>query len=645
MRRALTLGLLAVLVTAAPLRAQESEELELRIDAVDQSDFPTVVMTITVPVAMNGLELTPENFFVSEDGSNAAISVTRLPVEELSVALLIDTSGSMQGGPIAAAKDAVDGFIEAMPPDVELALIEFGDSSELLVPFTTDRSEVMSGVSALEAGGETALYDGLVQAAESFGSDDTRRTIVLLTDGRDTVSEAGLDDSLVSLIESGARLLIVELESPESDRTTLNRLEAATDGVLVPAADPDALQGIYSDVASDLINQYELTFESGAEGQTQLVAAVRAEELVAVGGRSITFPIPDPVVQSTITTTTAAAATTTRVPLNVAAETVEITVPWVATAQGLMVGAAAIFAATALVLLLLMPTRRRAVDTLNSIAELAGRAPRRGKLSELTSRATLFAEDTINRGGGDGWLRLRLDRAGLRLRAGEFALIVLSVVVIAGAGGFLLGDWLWSLVGMLAVVGVALAILNFLATRRETAFRLQLPDALQLISGSLRAGFGLNQAITAVAGELDAPASEEFARAQLEVHLGRDVEDALRNMAVRINSEDLPWVAEAIEIHREIGGDVADLLDQIANTVRERERVRGQIQVLSAEGKVSGIVLVALPFVIAGLTFSVAPDYLGELTGTTPGRLMLAGGVSAMLIGIFWIRRIVTLEF
>jgi tight adherence protein B len=116
-------------------------------------------------------------------------------------------------------------------------------------------------------------------------------------------------------------------------------------------------------------------------------------------------------------------------------------------------------------------------------------------------------------------------------------------------------------------------------------------------------------------------------------------------MAVRVQSEDLPWVAEAIEIHREIGGDVADLLDQVASTVRERERVRGQINVLSAEGRISGVVLVALPFAIAGLTLVSSPDYLTELTQSTVGQVMLAFGAVTMIIGIFWIRRIVRLEF
>jgi len=310
-----------------------------------------------------------------------------------------------------------------------------------------------------------------------------------------------------------------------------------------------------------------------------------------------------------------------------------------------MVGAAAVFIAATLLLLLLVPSRKSALAALGSLTGVAGRAQNTGRFSELTNKATLFAEDAIRRGKSESGLRLKLDQAGLQLREGEFLLLVFSAAIVAVVGAFLFAGTLVAIAVGGLVVLIALTILNSLGIRRADKFRAQLPDSLQLITGSLRAGFGLNQAITAVANELPAPAGEEYSRAQLEVHLGREVEDALRSMAVRVQSEDLPWVAEAIEIHREIGGDVADLLDQVAGTVRERERVRGQIQVLSAEGRISGVVLVALPFGIAGITMFSSPDYLTELTHTTVGQMMLAFGAVTMIIGIFWIRRIVRLEF
>ena len=649
MKRFLAAGLLA-LVAAAPAQAQQTETLELQIDEVDQSDFPEVVVTVTVPTEMVSLDLAPENFFIGLDGRRVNVDTALLPPEELQIALLVDTSGSMNGAPINAARTAVQGFVEAMPSGVEMSLVGFGESVEVIVPFTTESDDILGGVSQLRAGGETALYDGLIEAVSGFGQEaGKRRTVVLLSDGGDTVSDADLESAIVAVIGSEARLIMVELESPESDRAALERLRTAAEGSLVSATDPEALAAIYAEAASDLTNQYELTFESTARGNTDLLVAIRTEELVAQGEVIARFPLP-----ATPSTTvpgesgpgsTAPLEVTTPI-IETAAVPVDVNVPWYASFNGLMVGAAAVFAALSLIFVLLAPTRRGAMAVMGNLAGLGDRAALgRGRFSELTNRATLFAEDRLTRGGRERKLRMQLDQAGLALREGEFFLLVLSAAIVAGVIGQLVGGVLVAAALALGAVIAAFAVVRWLGDRRANAFRLQLPDSLQLISGSLRAGFGLNQAITAVADEQDAPAGEEFARAQLEVHLGRDIEEALRTMAVRTQSEDLPWVAEAIEIHREIGGDIADLLDQIAVTVRERERIRGQIQVLSAEGRISGVVLVLLPFVIAGLTFSVAPEYLGTLTSSTPGRVMLAGGAAAMLIGIFWIRRIVRLEF
>ena len=124
MKRLISLGLLAVVMTAAPARAQEEPGPELRIDDVDTSAYPEVVLTVTVPKEMNGLDLSPANFFVAEGEEPVVVEVEQLPAAELQIALAIDVSGSMSGR-IALAKTAVAGFVEAMPPDVELALISF----------------------------------------------------------------------------------------------------------------------------------------------------------------------------------------------------------------------------------------------------------------------------------------------------------------------------------------------------------------------------------------------------------------------------------------------------------------------------------------------------------------------------------------
>jgi tight adherence protein B len=180
--------------------------------------------------------------------------------------------------------------------------------------------------------------------------------------------------------------------------------------------------------------------------------------------------------------------------------------------------------------------------------------------------------------------------------------------------------------------------------KRESLFLSQLPDVLQLLSGSLQAGYGFMQAIDTVAKEATPPASTEFSRVLAEARLGMPVEDALNSMAERVGGEDFRWVVLAINIQRQVGGNLAALLSTVAATLREREMVRRQIKVLSAEGRLSAIILVALPFLLAGYISVVNPGYLQTMFDETVGKIMVAGGVVLMGIGIVWMRKIIKID-
>ena len=187
--------------------------------------------------------------------------------------------------------------------------------------------------------------------------------------------------------------------------------------------------------------------------------------------------------------------------------------------------------------------------------------------------------------------------------------------------------------------------LGIRGSRRKAAFAAQLPDTLQLVGGGLRAGYGLLQAIDSVAEEALAPTSEEFRRLIIEVNLGRDLTDALRAMANRVESDDFGWVVDAIEIHREVGGDLAEILDSVSTTIRDRAQIRRRIKALSAEGRLSAAILLSLPFLV-GIAISLTnPDYMGELTESGVGKLMIAAGVMLMFIGTGWMRRIIRLKY
>jgi tight adherence protein B len=152
------------------------------------------------------------------------------------------------------------------------------------------------------------------------------------------------------------------------------------------------------------------------------------------------------------------------------------------------------------------------------------------------------------------------------------------------------------------------------------------------------------QAIDTVAKEAQPPAATEFSRVLSEARLGMPIDEALNAMAERVGGEDFRWVVLAINIQRQVGGNLAALLTTVANTLREREMVRRQIKVLSAEGRLSAMILVALPFVLAGYISVVNPGYINQLFEETIGKFMIVLGLVLMGIGILWMRKIIKID-
>jgi tight adherence protein B len=202
-----------------------------------------------------------------------------------------------------------------------------------------------------------------------------------------------------------------------------------------------------------------------------------------------------------------------------------------------------------------------------------------------------------------------------------------------------------ALVGGILGLVLVYAWIRRRASKRCAAFGAQLPDILQLMSGGLRAGYGLMQALDSVAQSMPAPAGTEFRRAKTEVQLGKDTETALRDMAVRVDSEDFRWVVDAIEIHRQVGGNLGDILDAVAETIRDRQKIKRRVKGLAAEGRISAYVLGALPLVVAGGVSLLNPGYFADLTGTMVGQALIGGCLVLMSIGILWMKKITAIKF
>ena len=238
-----------------------------------------------------------------------------------------------------------------------------------------------------------------------------------------------------------------------------------------------------------------------------------------------------------------------------------------------------------------------------------------------------------------------LERAGMSTTLPNFVLTVGLWTLAAAVAGMVLVDvWLGLLLLVLVPFGARLLV-KFKAGRRQTAFADQLDDSLQLMAGSLRAGHSLLRAVDAVSQDAASPTAEEFARIVNETRVGRDLNDAMDEVAERMGSDDFTWVAQAVAIHREVGGNLAEVLDAVGHTIRERNAIRRQVKALSAEGKLSAIVLMALPFGVTGFISLTNPAYIARFTESLVGYAMLATAGFMLLVGGLWLKKTVAIKF
>lgn len=621
MRRLLLLSVVAALavlfVVPAGTVLADTSTGGLRITAIDTSEHPRTTVTVSAPREKVGRDLPAEAFELTERGEIRDVEIRELPAEERQVVLAIDTSGSMGAAPMEAAKEAATAFVRQLPSGARAAVVEFNNKPRLLSPMSSDTEGHAAAISRLSSGGGTALYDSIALSLDQFEGEHGH-AIVVLSDGADTKSSTGLDGIADHVADSGASLYVVELQTPKGNNAILHRLALAGSGRVVSAADPDELTRLYDNIAAELRDNYMLTYRSHEVGRVEVRVTVDHPGGQAEVTRRVSLPSP---------------------PLVPFAPGVMAS-PWT-----LGVGATFMFAAAALLLAtVLWPgevrsllARRRAWG-MGASHSLPG-------MTTLANRATLVVERNLQKRGWTPSLNASLERAGITLRPGEFVVLCGSAAVAGLAIGIVLGGMLLGLLVVAAVGVLSLFGLRVLGERRRSKFGDQLGESLQLMSGSLRAGYSLLQAVDAVAHEADSPTAEEYRRIVVETRLGRDLQEALHAMDKRVGTEDFRWVVQAIAIHQEVGGDLAEVLDTVAGTLRERNQIRRQVKALSAEGKLSALILFVLPFGIAAFLAVVNPGYLSPLFEHWAGWAMIGMGTVLLTVGGLWLRKVVRIVF
>jgi tight adherence protein B len=559
--------------------------------------------------------------------------------------LLLDTSGSMAGIPLESERAAAIEFLSHLPAEVRVGAIAYGSTPTLLSPPTTDRAAVATQIAGLTAGTDTALYDAVIFAGGQFTPEAERRAIVLLTDGEDNVSSASLDAA--STAAGHVPVHVIELVTERSDRPALDRLASAGGGSVAGASDPAALTDLYRRAAGAVANQYRITYPSNGAGAAELTVRVNTPEGTLSDATTVELPAAAPVTTTAAPTTVPATAPATTAPATrepsepIAKLDTTRAEPSETSKTGLLIGGLAFFVAILVVVALpLTGDRRRR----NILAGLGLHRVSGNGVTQLKENMSARADRFLERRGRSRSMAASLEAAGISLRPGEFVVLVLAASAIGGLGALAL----FGPLGLLATIVIAplfaRAVLDRRATRRRAKFAEQLPDNLQLLTSGLKAGYGLLPALDNVAQEAPEPSRSEFRRVLLEIRVGRDQSDALNALAARMASTDFEWVIGAIDINREVGGDLAATLDNVGETIRERQRLGRHVNALTAEGRLSAYVLTGLPVFLAFAMSAMNPGYLQPLLSGV-GLVAVAVGAGMLLCGWLWMKRLIRVDF
>ena len=629
-------GVLAMAFAPMALAAAGDPNLSVRgIDGTDQQAVKVTFLWSGDPTKLSGLTL-------REDGTVMKVAdLTELNKtdERLGTVFVVDLSGSMNhDGTLTAVRKGLTKYADTLPQGDEMAIVSYNDTAIVESTFTDDAGQLHDAINGMAAptDGKTATYDGLKKAtALVHDLDKLQPNIVLVSDGPDDVSDATANEAAASVVGSGAALFGVELgHAGGTDNGYIDGLASRTGGSTFVAADSAATTSTFDGLSTAVHDQYVATYASAAsQGQVDVNLTIGGVTRKAsfVAGAKVT------------------GAGTTQV----------VSAPkafgpgFLHTKSGGLIGLALVGAAAGLGAFAIASLAGSSDESLTAVLRPYSEGPAMGGEDEhdgalaqtaLLQRAVEITEDFAERQGFLIKVESALERADLPLRPAEALFfwgagaIILTLGFLA-LGGVVAGGF----IGLITVL-VPPAIVNFMAGRRGKQFQSSLPDTLSLLSGSLRAGYSLLQGVEAVSKEVQDPMGKELRRIITEARLGREIEDAMEQVAERMASPDFAWAVMAVRIQREVGGNLSELLLTVADTMVQRERLRRDVAALTAEGKISAIILGLLPIGLGAFMWIGNPEYMHPLGATTLGHVLLGLATLAGLIGFAWMKKIIAIK-
>lgn len=627
---------------AAPAGAQEPAPVggdrTLIVREIDATAYPEVSMT----VLGTGAPLATGELFVEQDGVPAnAVVASRLVDAEVptGVVFVVDGSTAMRiDGAIDRVKAELSAMADTKPANQLWGLVQYTATARTVLRPTADADAFRQAVTALGTSSrpQAAMREGMALAMDLLKADPAlQANLVVVNASRDDVSVVPASSLRGSALTSGVAVVGVNLKGDLLASGELAEIAGSTGGGAPTVPVPEVGTALRA-ARSAVDGQVQVTFRG-----TPDVTAVRVR--VTAGGASTEAAVP---VGSSARGVFARPVEATPVvptgPAVLQGETGKYV------GLGLAVLAVVLFLGT---LVVVFTRDRGALDrVLQPYSEqpvgaddLAGN----GAMAEsrIVQRAVELTGQIAERRGLVTRLESRLEQADLPLRAAEAIFFAAAAVVLLTVFTFLAtGSLVRTLLVLVLSALVPLALLNFRVSSRRKKFVAQLPDTLNLLAGSLKAGYSLMQGVEAVSREVEEPMGRELRRIVAEARLGRPVEDALEEAAERVESPDFAWCVMAIRIQREVGGNLAELLLTVADTMQQRDRLRRDVKSLTAEGRMSAIVLGILPIALGLVMNAVNGEYMRVLFTDTTGQMLLGVAVLMILVGFYWMKKTVEVD-
>ncbi len=616
----LAAGVLLALGTALPAHAED----EVNIDHVESVDGQ-VSLVLAVDGIPGDSDVDASSVRVEVDGravESTAKLISAGDVERTTV-LVLDASNSMrQGDKFTAATSAVDTFLASAPDDIRIGLVAFAGDIGTVVQPTTDHASVQAALTDIELRKGTAVYDGIAEGLDLVGAEGSR-SLLVLSDGGDTSSSTTLDVVGNDATDGGVVVDVVSLANPKNAET-MSALAEDTGGQVI-TAEQDALSSVFSAQADALAKQLLVTFDRPEDASSEVNLGVSVDTADATYTDSAFISIgAAPAAPDLVSSGRSLVGT-----------------------PGMLVGALALGLGFAGILAVVLagPNKSSADRRLEAYFGADGNGGKRKSDTSADLKGSAVAlTDRVVSADLESRISQRLAGAGSALTASEWLLLHAGIAVGSALVGFVLSGPGLAALGLVLGIVVPWVYLKFRHSRRLSRFNGQLAETLGLMAGGLQAGLSLPQAVDSVVREGSEPMAGELRRALIEQRLGVDITDALEGVGQRMDSEDFQWIVMAIRIQREVGGNLAEILHTVADTLREREYLRRQVRALSAEGRLSGYILTGLPPLIGLYMMMVNPDYIALLYTTVPGFVLLAIAIFLLGLGSFAMSKLAKVE-